>query len=164
MSTRLQPGDRRILAVVRPDFPNCLAGVRWSCTACGDHFEAHTTRAVLYAHPEQTVPYAFMVCPECATVLTPLRLELDHYQLYAMRADHSPSDIGQTVANHVNIVLAMRTDPPSETVRLRAIDAHALAEQLHTQRLDLVRHLESMQVLAGVEVATTPVNLRHATT
>jgi hypothetical protein len=102
-----------------------------------------------------------MVCPVCAEMLTPIRIELDRLQLSVLpetlSTSHGRAGIGRAVAHYATRVLAMRPGPPPDAVRLRASDAHVLAAQLGTTRTDLAGHLESLGVLAGLDIADSPV-------
>lgn len=159
--TGLRPSDRRIRAVVQPEFPGGAAPTgTWACSACGECFDAMSTRAVLHAGPEQAVPYAFMVCPACAEVLTPVRLRVDRRRLHAVSrtptADERGLRTARVVAAHVISAVGMRRGSLPDVVRLRAADTHVLAGRLGASRAELVEHLRALDVLAGVERATRP--------
>lgn len=161
--TGLRPSDRRIRAVVQPEFPGGAAPTgTWPCSACDECFDAMSTRAVLHAGPQQAVPYAFMVCPACAEVLTPVRLRVDRRRLNAVSRTPTTDEGGlrtaRVVAAHVISAVAVRRGSLPDIVRLRAADNHVLAGRLGVSRGQLVEHLRALDVLAGVERATRPLS------
>lgn len=162
--TWLRPGDRRIRAVVRPEyFGEAARGPTWPCAACGVEFQKRDSRAVIHAPPDVEVPYAFMVCPDCALELTPVRLDLDRRRLDEFAQDgrrhDEPGAAGPLVAEYAAEILRMRGGQQPEVVRLRALDAHVLADLLETSRTGLVSQLHAMKVLSALDVRGSAVPL-----
>lgn len=55
----------------------------------------------------------------------------------------------------VQRVVAMRAEPPTDAVWVRAEDVHGLARRLATTRTHLALRLRDLGLLVDVEVATT---------
>lgn len=148
----LRPGDRRIRAVVR-DGP--AADDPWwverSCARCGQATDAHVGAVVLYGPHDTTSPDVAALCPNCAAMLTPLRLAVD---LERIRSITAPDAVCRELGELVERVLAMRAGPAPDVVWIRACDAHDLARRLAMTRTDLALRLGDLGALAAVDVAT----------
>lgn len=148
----LRPGDRRIRAVVHDGPP---PGDPWwierSCRRCGRTIDARSGARVVYGTHDTATPDSAALCTSCAVLLTPFRCTIDLRELSALA---SPDAVTREVGDLVGQVLAMRVDPPSDVLTLRAADTHALARRLQTTRTHLALRLRDVGVLAGIEVAT----------
>lgn len=148
----LRGGDRRIRAVVRELPP---AGDPWwverSCARCGLVSDAPSGALVIYGQHDITVPDTAALCPHCAALLTPFRFAVDLERIGSIaEPDATCREVGQLAER----VVAMRAEPPRDVLWTRARDAHVLARRLAITRTDLALHLQDLEVLAAVEIAT----------
>lgn len=148
----LRAGDRRVRAVVRGGPP---AGDPWwverSCARCGRASDAQSGALVVYGPHDSTAPETAALCPSCAAMLTPFRFAVD---LERIRSIAEPDAICRELGQLVERVVAMRADPPTDVMWTRARDAHVLARHVATTRTDLALHLQDLEALAAVEIAT----------
>lgn len=148
----LRPGDRRIRAVVRGGPP---AGDPWwverSCARCGRASDAQSGALVVYGHHDSPAPETAALCPDCAARLTPYRFAVD---LEGVSSIVDPDAICRELRQLVERVVAMRAEPPTDVMWIRARDVHALARRLATTRTHLGLHLQDLGTLAAVDVAT----------
>ena len=148
-------------AVLPPPSPRRPAtATAWSCGRCRAQFRVFRIRAVVAASSARQVPYAFMACIGCGGAFSPYRLGLDRGRLRHLVASRQPDpdlqETVETVHGHVTDVVASRRAEAGPELMLRSVDTHRLADRLRTDRRDLVRRLQALDVLTVLEIATRP--------
>jgi hypothetical protein len=158
---RLEPGDRRIRAVVRPQFP---AGVdrtqTWRCSHCTRRHRVGESRAVLFGSTPTSVPYAFMVCPRCASSFTPYRFVVDIEGLAGCGDDDRAVRAVADLAVRIQRDRGLKLLP--ERLPIRAADVHRLAAELQITRMHLLMLLRDRGLLAEIDTGAVPASDGHS--
>lgn len=140
----LHPGDRRILRVEPvTDMPQ-PPEPPWTCSACGTE-QGDVRQWLLHlGEPSASRRELFVICPDCAHRLAPVRLHMD---LTAFEPVVSERPQLRAVGDLARSVIEAR-GRKTEAVRLRAADTVTLADRLRMTPTELVTELYALGVLA----------------
>lgn len=157
---RLEPGDRRIRAVVRPEraiVPRVQE--RPTCARCDGEVDLDDAWTVLHGPHDGTEPDRLLACHACGSALMPFRLVLHLGRLreevrrsIGRVRDQAP--VPRTVRGVAEVVLGLaraRSPEPEHRMTIRAADVIGLAHMLGTTRTHLALRLRDAGVLLGVD-------------
>lgn len=151
----LEPGDRRIRAVVRPRFrtPHSRTA-HWTCTRCGAPHRITVTWAAVLRDLHTSVPRTAMVCPPCADLLMPYRFHVD-----AQRASDLPRGTvtARAAIDLVERVERARGPGDDQPLCIRSADVVELARDLDLDRAHLAQDLLDLGLLVATSRGTDPV-------
>lgn len=129
---KLEPGDRRI-AAVRPYVEVGLAPDH--CDRCGTELAGLRTWEVVIREGADLVETAKVVCATCAGALRPVRVTVSLDAVDAAGSAHAP------LQRLIGAIREARSEPPKDTLRLRASDVTRLSEAYGLSRAAFVQRL-----------------------
>lgn len=131
----LRAQERQIQSVTGLGYP---AAGHWSCCACGDEFDAVSSRLVHFRHADGR-QFRFVVCAPCGEELAPHRVVIDRDRL------DGESDLAW-LRSRVEEIAERRSMHDDRRLRLRATDVDELAAMLSSSPVTLVRTLTSLDI------------------
>ncbi len=138
---QLEPGDRRIVAV-RPYVEVGLAPD--ACDRCGQELLGPRTWELVVREGSDPVETTMVVCSTCAGSLRPVRVTVDRAAVERAGPEHG------ALQRLLVTIDEARSDPPADTIRLRASDVTRLADADGLSRAAFVQRLADAGIVTDL--------------
>lgn len=135
----LDPGTHGIVSVEPLPVREEHAAGEWSCSVCGLMHPVRTTW-VLTFRPDSGPDLRFILCAGCGKQRIPVFAVIDRDEL----SSHEGLD---DLEEHVDLIVALRSEPEGRYVPIRDADLHRLAQQRGWSTDRFVDELEASGVL-----------------